>query len=228
MEDMLYHFLLLPSLALLVLVLFQERRCRQQKAAIASLKKESHFYRYFRHELLNHPQIIMCLSQLGKHDRLQKALGSLSEKLKVFGEINRLPSPALIQALGDFIFTLPAETPLSYTYDLALHEEDRLSGDAAQMVTYLTDLLKNRKVDHVSLEISRKMDAPLLEIAATVARAEEPQKSLRAGKSPWTKYVHVQAGETGAAGILFCSISLTQTRPLMKFAPSVNNKVVAK
>jgi hypothetical protein len=101
-------------MALLALLLLGGIFCLEKrvKADLAVYESRNHFSGYFRHELMNHLQIISCLSQLGKQERLYQALSFLNEKLKIFGEISG-SSPALVQGLGEFIFSLPGETPVT-------------------------------------------------------------------------------------------------------------------
>lgn len=192
-------------LILLGVLFYLEKRVKSDRA---NYESTSQFYRLFRHELMNHLQIISCLSQLGKQERLVKTLGGLNEKLKIFGEISGLPSPVLMQALGDFIFSLPAETTVTLDHETPFNAGDTLAAEAAQFVRSLTVCLREGRPGRVSLKIFSGKDGRYLEIAAASPNSEDFEACLAKEQAAWPSYVKWQKGQEDGSGLLLCSIPL--------------------
>jgi hypothetical protein len=166
------------------------------------------FFRVFRHELMNHLQIISCLSQLGKQERLYQALSYLNEKLKIFGGISGLSSPVLMQVLGEFIFSLPGETSVTFHSESPFQAGDTLSAETARHLRSLTDCLRESRPKHVSLNISTRADGRFLEISAEANR-EGLSACLQNEKNSGSAYIRWQ-GDAAEEGLklLVCSIPL--------------------
>jgi hypothetical protein len=198
---------LIALLALLLVggIFYLEQRVKADLAVCAS---RNHFFRVFRHELMNHLQIISCLSQLGKQERLYHALNGLNEKLKIFGEISGLSSPGLMQALGEFIISLPGETPVILHRETPFQAGDGLAAEPAQFLHSLTACLRESRPKHVSLSISPIGRGRFLKIAA-VANREVLQACLENEKVPWPAFIQWQEETRQEGGQLFvCTIPL--------------------
>lgn len=198
---------LMALLALLLVggIFYLEKRV---KADLAVCESRNHFFRDFRHELMNHLQIISCLAQLGKPERLYQALSCLNEKLKIFGEISGLSSPALMQALGEFIISLPGETPVILHRDTPFQAGDALAAGPAQFLHSLTACLRESRPKHVSLSISPRSSGRFLKISA-VANREVLQACLENEKAPWPAFIQWQEETREEGSQLFvCTIPL--------------------
>lgn len=202
---------LLPflALALLAMVVFLEKEVKAALTDHEALKSANLSFRFFRHELMNHLQIISCLCQLGKQERLFKALGSLNEKLKIFGEISGLSSPKVMQALGELLFSLPTETQVTFINDNPFTGEENFSEETAEDVRSLTACLRESGPREVSLKISLHNNLRFLVITAAVADKEAFWACRDNKKTPGFAGVQWQA-ETreNSHGLLICSIPL--------------------
>ena len=198
---------LMALLALLLVagIFYLEKRI---KADLAACESRNHFFRVFRHELMNHLQIVSCLSQLGKHERLYGALSCLNEKLKIYGEISGLSSPALMQALGEFIISLPGETPVNLHRETPFQPEDALDVESAQFLHSLTVCLRESRPKHVSLSISKRGNSRFIKITAVASR-EGLQDCLENKEVPWPAFIYWQEKSQAEESQLFiCTIPL--------------------
>ncbi len=207
-------YLLPPlSLSLLAAALLLERRYKaekaRQEAREEALLKESALFQRLRHDLSNHLQVITCLSQLGRGERVLQALFSLNEKLKAFGEFKKGCSADLAADLGALIFSLPAEASLTYAWELSPAGEvnDPLSPEIPGQVVTLTAALASRRPTGVSLVVTGGGEACWLDVRADLAGADEEALKLcfEAEASLLKGF-----GELGEAAHLRCRIPLNR------------------
>ncbi|HHX77550.1 MAG TPA: hypothetical protein GX697_04310 [Firmicutes bacterium] len=117
--------------------------------------------RYLRHELVNQLQILYSLSQLGKYDRLERAILSLCDKLKVIGLLSRVAGPELLNFLENLIFALPADAGVNLDMNNSFSFSE-LNFKPAKLISSFKDLFQRVSPSCLNIRLAGGPDAPEL------------------------------------------------------------------
>lgn len=197
-------YLLPPlSLGLLVASFALEKRFKEDGARRKALLRESSLFQSFRHDLANQLQIIICLSQLGRGERVKQALFSLSEKLKAFGEIKKGVSPDLAAELENLLFSLPAEVCFTFAVDLPPPGEIRPGeaspGRAPQGEIGPVEVHREKTMSEGALLAAvNPGQVPALTLALKSSRLARVSLAITGGEGGWFLQISARLVETVA------------------------------
>lgn len=152
-----YILPLFSGILLLTFVLFSKEEKKELQAVEDNYRnKMNTVFRLFRHELMNQLQVIFCLCQMGKKDRLEKALNCLNQKLKCYGDVSQFNSPDFMSILGELIFSVPSEASINIDIPSSLDLKSPLGPELKNFVKSLQGFIRSSKTNSLRLKLNSR------------------------------------------------------------------------
>ncbi len=175
------YFLPICSASVLLFLTFLYRAVKNEQIAAEKVYKKNiaASSSFFRHEIMNQLQILYCLCQLGKKERLERSINSLSEKLRCYGQASRFAPPDLASSLGSFIFAAPAETSLTIDIPSSIYIDSSAKEEAEKVIGSLQGFIQGLNPKRIVLKIYCMEDVEILEVDMALNPSDYTPGGLR-------------------------------------------------